>query len=145
MNCDSPLRMVMKTILAAIVIVLLFSPALAEEKKAPEPVNYNSGEELLLQCKAVEAFRAGKNQNAAIALRAGLCLGVVKGVKDMLIVMNLQQPPVVPVCFPESGVSTDQAYQIVYSYLKSHPEELHKSNTLLTLLALKEAFPCERG
>ena len=135
----------MKKILLFVSLLLLSPSLLAEEKKAQEPVNYNSGEELLTQCKAVEAFREGMNNNAAIALRAGLCLGVIKGVKDMLIVMNLQQPPVVPVCFPESGISTNQAYEIVYSYLKTHPEELHKSNTLLTLLALKEAFPCERG
>jgi len=36
-----------------------------------------------------------------------------------------------------------QAARIVVKYLKEHPGDLHANGVILTVAALKEAFPCK--
>ena len=44
-------------------------------------------------------------------------------------------------CQPD-GTTTGQAARIVVKYLRDHPEELHKHDSVLAFTALKAAFPC---
>lgn len=48
-------------------------------------------------------------------------------------------------CFPpDKNVTLDQGLRIIVKYLRAHPERLHASGFLLSLAALKEAFPCKK-
>ena len=43
---------------------------------------------------------------------------------------------------PPDGTTNGQAVRIVVKYLRDHPEELHKHDSVLAFTALKAAFPC---
>ena len=47
-------------------------------------------------------------------------------------------------CIPDK-VPVLQLARVLVKWLREHPERLHESKVLLTLAALKEAFPCEQS
>lgn len=46
-------------------------------------------------------------------------------------------------CFPENGITNEQAVRIVLKYLNEHPAELHQDQTYLTFLAFRDAYRCK--
>jgi hypothetical protein len=45
---------------------------------------------------------------------------------------------------PEKGLTMGQAREVVVSYLRDNPEELHRPFALLAHQALQAALPCDR-
>lgn len=74
-------------------------------------------------------------------MKYGECIGFVSGVKNTLMVMSFQTKT--NICWPEEGVSDNQAARITLKYLKENPQDLHEDRTLLVMLSMKEAFPCK--
>ena len=104
-----------------------------------------SGSTLLKNCKSYLKVSGGSS-NSDIILGAGLCLGTVRGIIDAGAVFDTfadqaGNPRPNVFCVPES-VSTDRGVRVVIQYLEEHPEDLHQRGTTLTVLALKQAFPC---
>ncbi len=56
--------------------------------------------------------------------------------------LNLKQVGIENVCVPDE-VTVGQITKVVVKYLKDHPEKLHLGAGLLTMTALKDAFPCK--
>ena len=105
-----------------------------------------SGSKLLQNCNSYLKLVNGAT-NSEIILGAGLCLGTVRGIIDAGAIFDTfadqaGKPPTNVFCAPES-VSTDQGVRVVIKYLEGHSEDLHQRGTTLTVLALKQAFPCK--
>ncbi len=103
---------------------------------------YN-GNELLNQCKKAEygMETSTYNANEPEGIR---CIGFVNGIYSTMQVAAID-PKFLNACFPESGLSTQQAIRIVTKYLNDHPEKLHEPDCILSIMALKDAFPCENN
>jgi hypothetical protein len=48
------------------------------------------------------------------------------------------------ICFP-AGASANQNRLVVEKYMAQHPEKLHQYAAILTIDALREAFPCKNN
>src|SRR4029434_7782757 len=48
-------------------------------------------------------------------------------------------------CLPEWGISNSYAARIVVKHLRDYPEEIHRNEFVLALLAVNVAFPCKKG
>lgn len=90
-----------------------------------------TGNDLLRFCNSHEAFETN------------MCTGYIEGVRDglMFATVNLKSKPFFWV--PDK-VSSDQLRDVVVKYLRDNPETRHKPAGMLTIFALKEAFPPER-
>ena len=73
----------------------------------------------------------------------GKCLGIIEAVINTAIIRSDQLPKESRVCFPEGGVSYGQGIRIVVKYLQENPSLVHMSDTLLTTVALGQAYPCK--
>jgi len=108
------------------------------------------GNELLSNCSAAERVADGEHVSDKIAYDATACMAYLSGVRDLNSLYRaaaIEDKTVLPdlvFCSPDDGVKTGQLARIVVKYLKGHPETLHRSEILLTMLALKDAFPCRR-
>jgi hypothetical protein len=51
--------------------------------------------------------------------------------------------PLSMICIPHEAGSPGQLARVVLKWLRDHPERLHEQVTILTLDALKDAFPCQ--
>ena len=71
------------------------------------------------------------------------CNGYVTGVIDSLEVAEKAGSGPITVCVP-SGATVQQVRDVVLKYLTNHPEQRHTAAAILTILALREAFPCSR-
>lgn len=105
-----------------------------------------SGSKLLRNCNSYLMLVDGSS-NSKIILGAGICLGTIRGIIDAGAIFDSHavqdgKPATNVFCVPES-VSTDQGVRAVIKYLEEHPEDLDQRGTTLTVLALKQAFPCK--
>jgi len=50
--------------------------------------------------------------------------------------------PLSMICIPQEASSVAQLVRVVVKWLRDHPERLHEQMTILTLEALRDAFPC---
>ena|SRR5215469_1323442 len=68
------------------------------------------------------------------------CIGYIEGIRDGLVFGTINGKPffVIP-----AKVTSEQLKDVVVKSLKVNPETRHKPAGLLTLFALKEAFPPE--
>jgi Rap1a immunity proteins len=87
-----------------------------------------TGNDLLRLCSGNEAFETN------------VCTGYIEGVRDgsMFATVSLKAKPFFSV--PEK-VSSDQLRDVVVKYLRDNPGTRHKPAGMLTIFALKEAFP----
>lgn len=81
--------------------------------------------------------------NSHEASETNMCTGYIEGVRDasMFATVSLKSKPFFSV---PSQVSSDQLREVIVKYLRDNPETRHKPAGLLTIFALKEAFPPER-
>jgi Rap1a immunity proteins len=89
-----------------------------------------TGNDLLRFCSSHEAFETN------------MCTGYIEGVRDglMFATVSLKSKPFFSV---PNKVSSDQLRDVVVKYLRDNPETRHKPAGMLTIFALKEAFPPE--
>ncbi|MBZ9654021.1 Rap1a/Tai family immunity protein [Phyllobacterium lublinensis] len=72
------------------------------------------------------------------------CLGYVAAVADSL--EYVREMNKMPVCITATGVTNGQLVDVVFKYLKAHPEERHFGASGLVSIAIAEAFcPVEKG
>lgn len=120
------------TALGALVLLAVLSTARAEE--------YQPGWQLRHECERAQRLRLSDSEGAsgrdALALDAGLCLGLLQGISE------LNELLAEPLFCPPGGAALGEAVAAVIAYLKSHPDKLRESRTALAVAALREQYPC---
>ena len=95
--------------------------------------------QLLENCKDALA----NNETAG----AGVCLGFVGGTWEAANMVNAIRR-FDPNCFElpsyciPNGVTLGQMVQVVVKYIKQHPENLHNKASIVSLNAMRTAWPC---
>lgn len=98
------------------------------------------GNDLLSDCNT--AIRAlDKKANADYDV--GYCLGIVQGVLGTASMLRETAPKYMRVCLPKSGVKGQQAIRVTVKFLEENPKLLNDDASMLVLLALTDAFPCQ--
>lgn len=105
----------------------------------------SDGNSVLLNCKAtLRVMDNNKVKAADDQLGIGQCLGLVEGVRNTLMYLNGSIERKLQICWPQDGIQNGQAVRILVKYLDDHPADLNKDQTLLTMLAFAEAYPCKK-
>ena len=123
----------MKAWIAAIVLVGVFASGGAAA---------TDGNKLLSECQSAVRIADRGNSDADFA-NAGMCIGMVEGVRDTQIILQNQLPLAFRICFPENGLSTGQAVRVVAKYLHDNPAILDKTSAFLVLMSFQTAYPCK--
>ena len=97
---------------------------------------------MLTQCSSAERIVYEVPQ-AKISIEAGICLGIVNGVRSTMQIYESELKPERRLCWPAEGVTVGQGVLIVNKYLKDHPEKLHEDETVLIIKAFRLAFQCK--
>ena len=101
------------------------------------------GNMLLQNCNEAVRFMQNKNVPSPNYSAVNFCVGYISGVNDLhttfIRSVACFDPPVF--CNPQP-TEIEQLVKIVVEFLKAHPEDLHFQGSVLTVSALKEAFPC---
>lgn len=100
------------------------------------------GNDLLSACQATIKFSEGDKRVSGVDV--GQCTGIAEGVEGTVMVLNDSLPANLKTCYPEAGTTNIQKARIVVKYLQEHPDQLHLPASALTLIAYKNAFPCNR-
>ena len=101
------------------------------------------GNELLAQCQNVERYLDSEEVENTFAI--GLCLGLLQGVRNTMVILNTGLDQRLRTCWPKTGINNGQAARIVVRYLREHPEQLNKDEVLLSMLAFQAAYPCNKS
>jgi hypothetical protein len=104
-----------------------------------------TGHELYQNCKeSINASGGGIIPPGTDMLSVGLCLGLIEGVKMTIATLQTGMPARdTQVCWHESGMTNGQGALIVINYLDRNPARLNEDQTLVAILAFKDAFPCK--
>lgn len=100
------------------------------------------GNELLGWCKAALRTADGtdkENPNFGV----GYCMGTVSSVMDIVYGIGDELPRTYRSCPPAGGFSYAQGMRIVVKYLEENPKNLHLGASVLTMGALRSAYPCK--
>jgi hypothetical protein len=113
-------------------VVVLSSIVVAGAATAGDfaPGDFVDGNKLFEQCQSDDP------QDSERWVKRSLCLGYIAGVADALDGSSfcLGSGP--------TGVRVKQVDDVVYFYLRDHPEHRHNDASSLVTAALKEKFPC---
>lgn len=105
----------------------------------------NDGNFLLSKCNAALRVMDGEKISAKTdQFGIGQCFGMVEGVRNTLVLLNEYVDGGLKICWPESGIPNGQAIRILVKYLKEHPADLNDDQTLITMMAFKDAYPCKK-
>lgn len=99
------------------------------------------GNLLLESC--LEADKLTRNDLSYDKFKAGYCIGIVKGVFDLMLVTRDYLPNKGKLCIPDKMLHNSQKIKIVIKYLEDNPEQLHLMEATLSSCAFVNAFPCE--
>ncbi len=113
--------------LATVIVTAIVQPTSAQE---PSTGFYQATGNLFLKiCRGGTA-------------RRGYCLGYFAGISDGITTLQLLKPQHwTPICKPDQ-MTDSQLRDVVVKYLDDHPEERHEPISLLTVLAMRSAWPC---
>lgn len=133
----------MKFLFATLAFLVLLPTVRAEEKWNW----HDDGNSLLTFCSLEVRLFDGDSLTGAEQVEAGYCVGYVTAVGDVLTTTGEIQKDkgiklIEPVCVPKS-VPTGQVIRVLVKYLKENPEQLHYPADVLTIGALRRAFPCQ--
>ena len=123
-----------------VTLLLLFS---ASGVGAEEPDDYGTGNWLYRTCESKGEER-GSDESYRQIFHAGECFGFVFGVEQGHLATATQRDQESAFCIPK-GVEPGQVSEVTRNYLGEHPEGRHRPAASLVLMALVEAFPCEKG
>ncbi|OMH38819.1 Rap1a/Tai family immunity protein [Motiliproteus sp. MSK22-1] len=100
------------------------------------------GTYLLQRCQAAVAFSKAPekfNRKAEMAY----CLGLLQGVRETNRMYEDKDKKNAYFCLEGKHLGHTETAQLVVSYLESHPERLFQNESVLTVQALRQAFPCK--
>jgi len=101
------------------------------------------GNDLLRKCNAVIlAADSGIKFSTDSYTDIGWCLGYVEGVRNTAHIYQAIFKDNKVYCIPQ-GVENGQIIRVILKYLNDHPNMLHEHESLLTMMAIREAFTCE--
>lgn len=99
------------------------------------------GNGLLTHCQvALKAMDEDVNQGATFD--AGICLGRVSTLIDLMLGLGDEFPSKYRACLPTQGIQYGQGIRIVTKYLNENPQFLHLDDSLLIIKALQTSYPC---
>lgn len=98
-----------------------------------------NGNELLSHCQSAERFLDEKGN---FDEKAAYCVGLMDGVKSSLILLKASTGSDQMGCLPRN-LSNAQGIRVLLKYLREKPENLHQEGSVLTMIALINAFPCK--
>lgn len=124
----------MKAWIGAIAVALATSSAV---------VQAGDGNELLNQCQQAVRFIDDAGKPSDNRLNVGHCIGMVEGVRTMMLYIDSAQPANYKTCFPKGGISNAQAARIVVKYLNDNPAKLNEDGPYLIFMGLHQAYPCK--
>jgi len=101
----------------------------------------SDGNKLLSDCGQLIMLLDGQSVDQSGSEGIAFCLGLLQGLLHMNQLYEHHLKGAALFCSP-TGTTTGQAARIVVKYLRDHPEELHKRNSVLAFIALRNAFPC---
>ena len=107
------------------------------------PICYADGNEFLEHCIKTEKILDSKEIDLEDQFSAGVCLGLVSGVKNTMVALGNKGE--INACFPKGGISNGQAVRVFTSFLKKNPASLHKNESILAILAFVNAYPCKQN
>ena len=101
------------------------------------------GSKLLDDCQEAIRFQENKNAPSINFSSVNICTGYILGISDLhanfVSSVGCFDPPFF--CKPPPA-DLEQLVKIVVKFLKENPQDLHFQGSVLTMAALKEAFPC---
>jgi hypothetical protein len=100
------------------------------------------GNQLLEFCKATLRTIDGEDKSNP-TFGTGYCMGVVGTTMDVLYGIGKELPVNYRACPPAGGISYGQGIRIVTKYLEDNPKSLHYESSVLTMAALRNAYPCK--
>jgi len=103
-----------------------------------------SGRDLLQRCTAYEKSQEGKELTPEESLDAMWCMGYVSGLLDGFSISDFRIGEVVAVCPPQATISRAEALSIINRRLRQYPEDLKNSGRRSAILALSQAYPCQK-
>lgn len=127
----------MKILLQALFLITLFTPLVAGA----------DGNKLLKQCSTTLTKIQSKKSNPN-KIEPDYCLGLLQGIIGSEIIHKTfadkeSYKKIRQFCAPNKGIHHIHAARIVVKYLKEHPAALKRNEVILSIMALKAAFPCE--
>jgi len=100
------------------------------------------GNELLSHCQV-----AVRNMDAGVAgnYDTGVCFGMIQGVTESILILNDNLPKDLKFCLPvgTEGISHGQSVRIVTKFLRDNPKLLNEHDSLLVMMAYKQAYACK--
>jgi hypothetical protein len=128
----------MKKLALSFFVLFLFIASVTSSVKAEI-----DGSMLLENCNEAVRYMQNKNAPSPNFSAVNFCVGYISGVNDLhtTFVRSVAcfDPPLF--CNPQPA-EIERLVKIVVEFLKAHPEDLHFQGSVLTVSALKEAFPC---
>jgi len=100
------------------------------------------GSFFLSSCEAVIRAQEGQHLPTEGMMGATFCAAYVSGFLDSMS-NTPGAPDATGVCFPEPGVSDEQAIHALVKYLRENPKTLNRPGRTSLMPALKKAFPCK--
>jgi hypothetical protein len=121
----------MRTVVAALVILITIQPAFSQDRKG---FGFETGNSLKTECDGGDV----KTSDGPYLL--GRCIGYVVGIADVMSADNDVNG--YRACIPTDGVTEAQLRDVVTRFLNAHPETRHLLAAGLVAQALHEAFAC---
>jgi hypothetical protein len=112
----------------------------------PLTARATTGTEFEDSCRLALAIPDNATPKESDFTQAAHCYGIVEGVLYTLEAWEAAdqvdgRKPNVEACIPEH-VTVGQATRVVLKYLDAHPERLQHEAVTLSIIALREGFPC---
>lgn len=127
----------MKPLIAVAALLLLFSPALAQEHN---DLALDTGNDMMSAFSACDRMH---NQRANFVFDGYICWhlnGYIEGITDEMNVLCSGDMSTCPFKEPD-GVTHGQMYDVIRQYLTNHPANRQESSQLQILRALVDAWP----
>ncbi|WP_026190428.1 Rap1a/Tai family immunity protein [Methylobacterium sp. WSM2598] len=104
------------------------------------------GDQIVTQCKSL--LRTAKQRGDTLDYRQDpdtvSCFAFMSAVQNLAVVAErADAPPLLGACLPPEGTLL-QLIRAVVAYGKAHPPALRESAGVLALLALRDAYPCDK-
>lgn len=110
---------------------------------AASGASYNSGIELLKQCRAaIESYGSPEIADVAdaVVVKSLLCAEKIRAVVAAHELLPVTEPQW---CMAEDENANEQAAQRVVKYLELYPEYQNRNDIFLIVQALQWAYPCD--